>query len=247
MKFSTIEQKNKEFHAPTWMYVIVGVIIASVFVVASLHITFNMVYRYYPVSGTSMQPTINEQWNVEGDVADGVYVNLFNKGQRGDVVVIEKATYDPVKSKWIDVIKRIIAVGGDKIAICPVLEIGPKAYKLLVIYNGETDPTPLEEAYLSEQNKKSGNYETYKKLYNSYMPSNQDNFELINGVWYLVVPEGKVFYLGDNRLASKDCSEYGPMAEDKVVGKVDIIIRNEADFLPQILDFFGQQIVKLFV
>ena len=243
LKFSIEEKKEKEFHIPTWLYVFAGIFIAVVFIFSSLQITFNVVYHYYPVTGASMQPTINRDWQIEGDDADGVYVNTFNKGERGDIIVVQNPPSDSGKT----VIKRLIAVGGDKIAICPASPGLTSVYNLLVIYKGETKSTVLPEDYLSEDNKNYGNAESYRKFYSLCMTAHNDKFEYINGLWYLVIPEGQVFFMGDNRSASKDCSEYGPVSEANVVGKVDIIIKNRTDFVPQILAFFGDQIVKLFV
>ena len=108
----------KSFLMGTAVYVLLFaiVLVASLFCMRALSNT----YAFYPVSGPSMQPTINPTpanvWNEEkGEpekLQDSVLVRLTEDIAFNDIVIIQE---NPNKDETI--IKRVIAMDGDMITI----------------------------------------------------------------------------------------------------------------------------------
>lgn len=135
-----------------------------------LVIAFTFFLRIVRVDGDSMDNTLQD-----GDQL--LMLTAVSDYQRGDIVVVDRYTIEPL-------VKRIIAVGGDTIKID---ENG------LVYLNGSL----LSEPYAAEFTPQKGCTEA------------------------VVVPDGYVFLMGDNRLVSKDSrsEEIGLVLEKDLVGK----------------------------
>ncbi len=135
-----------------------------------LVIAFTFFLRIVRVDGDSMDNTLQD-----GDQL--LMLTAVSDYQRGDIVVVDRYTIDPL-------VKRIIAVGGDTIKID---ENG------LVYLNGSL----LSEPYAAEFTPQKGCTEA------------------------VVVPDGYVFLMGDNRSISKDSrsEEIGLVLEKDLVGK----------------------------
>ena len=135
-------------------------------------IIFLFCFRVFDVDGHSMVPTLEDKEKV-------IVSTIAYKPQRGDIVVIsDGATGKPI-------VKRIIAVGGDKVDIN--LTTG------IVTVNG------IEEHY-----------------------SDDLTNQTITTAYPMVVPEGTVYVLGDNRELSHDSRyrDVGCIDERFIVGKV---------------------------
>jgi len=159
----------------------------------ALAVRSSVVQAFWVPSG-SMLPTIQ--------IGDHIFVNKLaytlrlplietavaqvGEPQRGDVVVF----VSPVDHQT-DLIKRIVAVAGDKVEI--------KSKHLYV--NGE--PVPDSHAYFTD----------------SYVSANgpRDN------LGPLVVPEGKVFVMGDNRDRSYDSRFWGFANVADIKGKATFV------------------------
>ena len=118
----------------------------------------------------------------------------FGDVSRGDVVVFRQ----PGQSDSADdLIKRVVAVGGDTFEIRDGL-----------VY---IDGRRIDEPYLRwpESTDPAG------PIHGCVNPAERDR---------CVVPEGKLLVLGDNRWASRDSRYFGPIDEDTVVGRAFVKI-----------------------
>ena len=145
-----------------------GVLVLLIVCIAVMFGTWYFSRTYleaYPIEGTSMYPTINDN--------DFALIFKTKKVKYNDVFIF----YRPEEDKYL--VKRVIGLAGDKIDITYSAEDG-----LFHVYrNGEM----LSEDYINEP------IDNHNGTYNELS---------------VTVPEGKIFYLGDNRMHSTD-SHYG--------------------------------------
>lgn len=111
-------QKNGEGVASLYEWVE-----AAIFSLVCVVLVFSFLFRIVGVDGESMMRTLMHQDRL-------ILEDFMYTPQRGDIVVVNRYTVEPI-------VKRIIAVGGDTI------EIDPETYE--VILNGEV----LDEPYLN--------------------------------------------------------------------------------------------------
>jgi len=168
---------------------------------------FFVTHKCYSVVGESMLPTIQSD-------GQGAYVGLESEYTYSDIVVC----YNDEHTRLI---KRLIAFGGDKIGYYYNSEI--EFYEVAVIYKDSQTVEILQEDYVSN---KDGNAISY----NNFITKNLDEkiFEFIEYenqlIQFLVIPDGYVYILGDNRAVSRDCSTYGALSDDFMIGKVELIV-----------------------
>ena len=180
----------------------VGYVLLTIvtFVIVAISM-FNLLYIQTIVSGTSMQPKF-----YEGDVA---FVNRFLQGDKGDILVAEVPW--GIDGEKVSVIKRYVAGEGDRVKFVKV-----SATEIYLYVNGEK----VVEPYVS-----GGQSMAYLE-WTLFLEDNAltNNFE-IDAEGYLVIPDNYVYLLGDNREESSDCSRYGPISRDNVIGKVDYVVK----------------------
>ncbi|MFA6860745.1 MAG: signal peptidase I [Clostridia bacterium] len=170
---------------------------------------FSYIYILTDVEGKSMMPTVN----ASGLNTDMAYINRIKKGERGDIVVYKNEG----TNKYV--IKRLIATAGDRIFVG---KIGSDTVvKLYIKIKGSDEAKVVNENYIADNN----GMETRTWLNFQNLQYNH----AINGLefdedGFLIVKDGYIFCLGDNRLASEDCSVYGPVPTYDLIGRVDIII-----------------------
>lgn len=161
------------------------------------------------IYGASMRPTL-----VEGDY---IFVNKFRYGlhlpfldkmtllwsqpQRGDVITFVPPDRS-IRGKKKIYIKRVVAIPGDKVEI-----VRSKLY-----INGH----PVESSrmgsgdFIYSELLDEKEYRVTKKNHSSFFKS-------------LVVPEGHVFAIGDNRDNSYDSRNWGPLPIMNIKGKATVI------------------------
>ncbi len=179
--------------------VIFCIIIAFLLVCIGL---FTTRYVGIYVNGSSMSPTLTgAPESSSGEAMPGgdyLYADTYALPDRGDIVVVLPEN----TSRYI--IKRVIALGGDEI----YMSRGVVYLKTA----GTEQFFALEEDYvLDEQNDPDLPYNSYR--------SEDDP---------LVVPEGHMFVLGDNRgyrdgneiIFSNDSRRYGTFSYDSLVGVI---------------------------
>ncbi len=191
---------------------------------ALVMIILTVFVRHSPVNGSSMYPTIlgrNEAGFVNETVGEDVLLisNLLYTPKRGDIVVIQSPTlYTSAKQSMNHaIVKRIIAVGGDTMTI--------DFANWSIEINGEM----FEEGFGKTE------YVNYEGELSKGKPSlNMNGFSDINVLtrtegctvkkisenkYTVVIPEGMIFVMGDNRRNSRDSRTIGLIDERWIVGR----------------------------
>ncbi|MCU1496936.1 MAG: signal peptidase [Acidimicrobiales bacterium] len=180
------KRKSSTRNAVEWVAVMVAAVLVALAVRTFLFQTF-----YIP--SISMAETLH--------VDDRVLVNKlaykFGDVHRGDVVVFERPQNDPAITEK-DLIKRVIAVAGDRVSIT----------EGTVKVNGKQ----LDEPYTSEQP---------TELMTGCGPGEVTGLDTAGG---MKIPAGTVLVLGDNRTHSHDGRCFGPIDEDLIVGRAFALI-----------------------
>lgn len=217
-----VKKKNKFLKA------LLGILLAIAVFVCGVIIYFNVTHNYYVVYGPSMSPTLNNGIIDVNESKDGVFVSKVKSYTRGDIIVLDK-NYGIEGETERFVIKRLIAIEGDKINV--ILYDGN--YRISLIKAGESEPVLLEEEYLLD-------YSVNQKLYINFNAMINELSLQTDESGYITIPENNVFIIGDNRNNSADSSTYGPKHEESVVGKVDYIAYGNTDIYLQVIkQFFG--------
>ena len=208
------DQDSAEDEAPRkrhsfWRELPVLIVIA--FAIALLIKTFLLQAFYIP--SASMEPTLM--------IGDRVLVEKvsyrFGSPDRGDVVVFEKdfailadpnltEEETPFYEDIVDAFRGLFGfpTGNSQDFIKRVIGIGGDRVEGrdgVVYVNGD----PIDQSYLPEG------------------VTTSDFAEV-------TVPEGMIFVMGDNRTNSEDSRNFGPVEEDKVVGRAFVLIWPPADF-----------------
>lgn len=246
-KFSTIElgEVNKHYSRKKskWFRVI-DVILFLYFVCIFAYIVFSIVFIRAQVIGISMQPLFNKDLpystNAE-DYENSIYqdiafANRFDKGTNGDIVLIEITEIDSLTKKEVSniVIKRIIARGGQRVTL---KEDSDGFYNYYISDDVSKLGEKLKEPYVSDKNKITRENKNYFNKFCECAPS----YETEDGR-YIVVPQGQVFVLGDNRAQSKDSHIFGPVKTEQILGKVSFYYAYNENFF----SFVWKQLCGLF-
>ena len=217
-----MENKNKI----KIFFKIVSNVLFFVFVFCcSAVLIFNFVFEYHEVIGKSMAPTLNAEATSNEQSLDGVFIRKNAKIKTGDIIV----AYNPITKKHV--IKRLVGLDGDKIAIEKTSHGTQDAYRIILWKYGTSEPVLFK---LNNQE-----YIESSALYTDFYTENTNkSFEYINGLKFLVVPQNYLFYLGDNQSTSSssgDSADYGCNENIYYIGKVEYIIYGKTNFVWQIL------------
>jgi signal peptidase I len=192
------------------------------------------VWGHYKIPSESMQPTL--------EVGDHLYVSKFAYGysrhsmvfnlhklpflkkgklfsklpERGDVAVFRNPKSD------IIMIKRIIGLPGDKI----FLKEGRLYINEKLVKRENTDEFLYREHKGSVVNVKKYDETLLNsdKSYSIYERSDQGPLDITNE---FIVPDGKIFFMGDNRDNSLDSRAYrgpGYVPLDHLIGRAEVIM-----------------------
>lgn len=221
---------------PLWLKTLLKAVFITFIICCAFVAVFNFIYSYTLVEGKSMYPTLNESYYSAGlqseAVNDSVYINRFAKYKRGDLVVFINPGPN---SQNRYVVKRLIAVGGDKIAI--------KNNGIYIERDGNV--VRLLETYLPPNTR----LEYVAEDFRQYRLQNEFRFKRIDDIifgelYFLTLEEDEVFILGDNREAggSSDSADYGPVKASKYVGRVDIIAYQSKNNASYIFTYFWNKL-----
>ena len=164
-------------------------VIGFAFVVAFLIRTF-FLQQFY-IAGPSMETTMFSDNRV---LVDKISYR-FSSIDRGDVVVFDRATMNGSEVEHDDLIKRVIGLGGERIAIkdCVVL----------------INDVPLNEPYLPQRD--------------TEMSDLSDKCGAVDMEEVLLEPD-ELFLAGDNRPQSFDSRMFGPVKENLIVGQAFVLV-----------------------
>lgn len=205
------KQKKKWYEILFQIFLVLAVLMGIAYSI------FCIIYKEIEVVGVSMQPTFNPLLDInsteeEAEASpykDKVCVNRFSSGKNGDIIVFEHDN--------TDVIKRLIASEGDTIRIGYSIEYG----RHMIFVNGKE----INDDYII--NRDSDPMANLVGKFNTLMSQNAECVvKDSTGELALLVPEGKFFALGDNRIDrySNDSLDYGFVEKTAIIGRVDIII-----------------------
>jgi signal peptidase I len=159
-----------------------------------------------PIRYFIFQPFIVSGSSMKPNFENGEYLVIdevsyrFREPARGDVLVL-KYPIDP-KQYFI---KRVVGLPGEKISI----DNGR-----VTIYNNEhPEGFVIEEPYLESQG--------------LTFPHNNT---IVGGKNIITLKIGEYFMLGDNRVASSDSRDWGPLTRDQIVGRVFIRVLPLTEF-----------------
>ncbi len=160
----------------------------------------SLVLQQFYISGPSMEATMFQDNRV---LVNKLSYRLHDI-HRGDVVVFDRITVDGELVQHDDLIKRVIALPGEKISITDCK----------VSINGKL----LNEPYLND--------------YDLAQPLLEDRCR-VPTMEETLIPNGQLFVMGDNRPQSFDSRMFGSIEQNLVVGRAFVIIwpLGEAKFL----------------
>ena len=198
---------------------IITVVVIFFAIISSVVAGFFVIYIRTSVKGTSMLPTLNTTYTLNGQ-RDIVYINRFNKGKVGDIVVLDLRDNSSFGGYSI---KRLVAVEGDIVN----MKFDTQTLEYCLVVNGKV----IE----SRPNKDLG-YNTYGCFSDYVLLHEHDSSRVIKNdqdeVEGVAIKKGEIFVLGDNWDVSKDSSLIGPLNENTIVGRVDIVVEpGENEFL----------------
>lgn len=151
-----------------------------------------------PVRYFIFQPFIVQGSSMEPNFSNGQYLIIdeityrFQEPKRGDVLVLK---YPNNRKEYF--IKRVIGLPGEKVEI----DNG----KVTIFNEEHPEGVVLDESYLPSQGL-----------------SFPHNSGIVGGKKALELGSDEYFMMGDNRLASSDSRDWGPLNRKDVVGKVFI-------------------------
>ena len=199
------EQKEKLKDIFEWIYCII------------IAIALALIVRYYVgtptiVNQTSMYPTFN---NNDRLILNRLYRTFKETPQRGDIVTFESPSVNYLNGELADLENPVAIYGNEPSGIISkfiynVLEFGKISYiKRVIALPGEhvqikdgkvyINGEELEEEYLADD-----------------VITEPEEGQFID----IVVPEGTVFVMGDNRGHSADSRRFGCIPYEKIEGKV---------------------------
>ena len=200
----------------------IAIIVVVFGIISSFFIGFNIVYTRTYVNGRSMLPTLNSSLDAT-NTRDVIYINKFANVKPNDIVVLDLRS-NPNFGGYA--VKRLIANPGDIVNI--VFDGDSLQYNVLV--NGKI--------FYSKPFKTFG-YNTYDSFV-QYVATHQDDTTRIakdenQNVVGIMIKQNEVFVLGDNWDVSKDSALVGPLKENSIVGRVDIVVNPHQNEFAQIL------------
>lgn len=194
-----------------WIYCIIIAVVLALLV------------RYYVgtptiVNQTSMFPTFN---NNDRLILNRLYRTLKTTPQRGDIITFEAPSVSYLNGEEVDLNNPVAIYNNEPEGLFSkfmynVVEFGKTSYiKRVIGLPGEHVQIKDEKVYINGE-----------ELQEAYLPEGTVTDSMasdgISGGQFLdlIVPEGTVFVMGDNRSHSADSRRFGCIPYEKIEGKV---------------------------
>lgn len=207
------------------------------FFVLAIVFIFGQTHYAKPVYGQSMCPTLNSEWDLvdHKNNYDIVIVDQYATPKRGDIIIFDATK---VLSDEKLLIKRVLAVAGDKLSI---------------YYNNATmecevrvNDKLLQEQYIETKNWKFKADEFNNRKTTQSWLANRDPATAVTVLddeyGSIIIPDKHIFALGDNRNNSSDCAMFGPVKVANCLGVVDYVAKYNSLFNKILRDIFGIKI-----
>lgn len=189
------------------------VLILSLLFFTIINLSFNFLYVRTNVRGYSMLPTINLNVNDPDADGDTIYINEYAKLNVNDIAVAKVSWYSN------HIIKRVVGTPGDIVEIRDLgTEYGVFTNEILLYTRIKSDISSL------------GNYGGSNQYYLNYLGflENPDNINNIgttkDNTPCIKLNDGEYFLMGDNWGETLDSILKGPVKENEITGKVDLIV-----------------------
>lgn len=159
-----------------------------------------------PVRYLVFQPFIVSGSSMEPNFSNGQYLIIdeisyrLGEPKRGDVIVIK---YPKDRKQFF--IKRIIGMPGETVSV----DNG----RVTIINDQNKDGVTLDESYLPSQGL------TFPH-----------NTSIVGGKKTITLKDNEYFMMGDNRLASSDSRDWGPLERKDMIGKVFVRVLPLSEF-----------------
>ena len=192
--------------------VISSILVVLIFFCAFLalvNITFNALYIETEVVGFSMQPTINLHVENDHQKGDTILINKFSNISRNDIVVAKVSWYENY------IIKRVVGLPGDKI------EIKDETTHFSVYVNDSLLYSKIK--YGENGFYKTGSYSHYQH-YLEFLTNADfaDSVDKTNSC--IKLKENEYLLVGDTWGQTIDSLTNGPVKQNELVGKVELIV-----------------------
>lgn len=205
------EQKEKLKDIFEWIYCII------------IAVTLALLVRYYVgtptlVNQTSMYPTFN---NNDRLILNRLYRTLKTVPQRGDIITFQAPSENYNNGKSADLENPTAIYSNQPTGLISkfffnVIEIGKVSYiKRVIALPGEHIQIKDGKVYINGEELKE-DYLPEETVTDSGAKNGYSGGQFLD----LVVPEGTVFVMGDNRGNSGDSRKFGCVPYDKIEGKV---------------------------